>query len=412
MRTIAEIRNELTQAAEVARNVDRSDKEACEKAIDKVNELIRELNAAQAAEAAAQALAERSFQEKEKAAGRPFSIIKFFRELSEGTGLTGLEKDAAEMGAEEYRRMGLTQQGTVLPACFLRASSGQNYTNAADGGNLIETAAGRYMDDLKNRLIVHQLGATVLTDLVGTVPYLGSDSFVGGWGNEGDEAPIEKLKFSKVALTPHRNWVVGALSKDLLRQTSMDVENLIKNKLLSCHAEMIDKAAFNGTGSSGQPTGILKTTGITTIVGGTNGAALSWKNVVALETAVNANNANRGKLAYATNAKVVGELKTIEKTTGSGRFLTEDGKSLNGYPMKWSNLVPSNLTKGSGTNLSAIVYGNWQDLVVAQWGGIDIVIDPFTAARKAEIIMVLNAWNDVKVVEPKSFAAMVDVVTA
>ena len=49
-------------------------------------------------------------------------------------------------------------------------------------------------------------------------------------------------------------------------------------------------------------------------------------------------------------------------------------------------------------------------LVVGQWGGIDIVIDPFTAARKAEIIMTLNAWNDVKVVEPKSFAAIVDVI--
>jgi hypothetical protein len=78
--------------------------------------------------------------------------------------------------------------------------------------------------------------------------------------------------------------------------------------------------------------------------------------------------------------------------------------------MEWSNVVPSNLSKGSGSNLSALIFGNWQDLVVGQWGGIDIVIDPFTAARKAEIIMTLNAWNDVKVVEPKSFAAIVDVI--
>ena len=411
MRKISEIRQELTQAAEAARNIDRSDKEACEKAIEKVNELIRELNAAQAAEAAAQALAERSFQEKEKAAGRSFSIVKFLRELAEGN-LSGLEKDAADMGAEEYRRLGLAQQGTVLPACFLRASSGQNYTTAGDGGNLIETAPGRYMNDLKDRLIVNALGATVLTDLVGSVPFLGANSFVGGWGAEGDEASIEKVTFSKVTLTPHRNWVVGALSKDLLRQTSIDVENLIKNKLMDCHAAMIDKAAFNGTGANGQPTGILKTAGITTVAGGTNGAALTWKNVVALETAVNANNANRGKMAYATNAKVVGELKTIEKATGSGRFLTEDGKTLNGYPMDWSNLVPSDLTKGSGTKLSALIFANWEDLVVAGWGGLDIVIDPYTAARKAEIIMTLNAWNDVKVVEPKSFAVISDVTTA
>lgn len=410
MRKISEIRQELTQAAEAARNVDRSDKEACEKAIEKVNELIRELNAAQAAEAAAQALAERSFQEKEKAAGRSFSIVKFLRELSEGN-LTGLEKDAAEMGAEEYRRLGLAQQGTVLPACFLRASSGQNAAVAADGGNLVETASAHYMNDLKERLIVNQLGATVLTDLVGTVPFISSNNFTGGWGAEGDEASIEKVAFTKVNLVPHRNWVAGTISKDLLRQTSKDVENLIKNKLMSCHAEMIDKAAFTGTGSNGQPTGILNTSGVSKVSGGTNGAAPTWKNVVALETAVNSENANRGKLGYATNAKVVGTLKTTEKATGTARFLIEDGKTLNGYPMEWSNLVPSNLTKGSGTALSALIFGNWEDLVVAAWGGIDIVIDPYTSARKAEINMVLNAWNDVKVVEPKSFAAMVDVVT-
>lgn len=411
MRKISEIRNELTKAAEVARNVDRSDKEACEKAIDNVNELIRELNAAQAAEAAAQALAERSFQEKEKAAGRSFSIVKFFRELSEGN-LTGLEKDAAEMGAEEYRRLGLTQYGTVLPACFLRASSGQNYTVAADGGNLVEQAPAHYMQDLKERLIVNQLGATVLTDLVGTVPFLSASSFVGGWGAEGAAATIEKVAFTKVTLTPHRNWVAGALSKDLLRQTSKDVENLIKNKLITCHAEMIDKAAFSGTGANSQPTGILNTTGITTVAGGTNGAAPTWKNVVALETAVNANNANRGKLGYATNAKVVGALKTTEKATGTARFLTEDGKTLNGYPLEWSNVVPSSLTKGTGSGLSALVFGNWEDLVVAAWGGLDIVLDPYSAARQAEILMTLNAWNDVKVVEPKSFAVMTDVITA
>lgn len=411
MRKISEIRQELTQAAEAARNVDRSDKEACEKAIEKVNELIRELNAAQAAEAAAQALAERSFQEKERAAGRSFSIVKFLRELSEGN-LTGLEKDAAEMGAEEYRRLGLAQQGTVLPACFLRASTGQNAAVAADGGNLVETGSAHYMNDLKERLIVNQLGATVLTDLVGTVPFIGAGSFVGGWGAEGDEATVEKIKFTKVNLVPHRNWVVGALSKDLLRQTSKDVEDLIKNKLMNCHAEMIDKAAFAGTGTSGQPTGILNTADVAKVPGGTNGAAPTWKNIVALETAVNAENANRGKMGYATNAKVVGTLKTTEKATGTARFLTEDGKTLNGYPMEWSNLVPSNLTKGSGTALSAIIFGNWEDLVVAAWGGLDIVIDPYTSARKAEINMVLNAWNDVKVVEPKSFAAMVDVVTA
>ena len=242
------------------------------------------------------------------------------------------------------------------------------------------------------------------------MPYFGSGSFTGGWGAEGDKASIEKIKFSKVTLTPHRNWVVGALSKDLLRQTSVDVENLIKNKILECHATMIDRAAFVGSGQNGQPTGVLNTTGIVKVAAGDNGGAVDWKKVVALETAINSANANRGRMAYATNAKVLGELKTTEKFANSARPLSEDGKVLNGYPMEWTNLIPSDLKKGTGTGLSALIFANWADLVVAQWGGIDFVIDPYTAALQAEIIMVLNAWNDVKVVEPKSFAAIVDVI--
>lgn len=410
MRKIVEIRHDLNEAAKAAREVNASDKEACEKAIERVNELIRELNAATAAEAAEQALAERTFKEKEKAAGRSFSITKFLRELASGKGLTEIEKEVADMGAEEYRRLGLSQQGVVLPSAFLRASSGQNYTTAADGGNLVETMAPRYMDALKERLIVKQLGATVISDLVGTVPFVGAGSFTGAWGSEGAVATKEKIAFSKVSLTPHRNWIAAAVSKDLLRQTSLDVDNLIMGRILDRHAELIDQAAFAGSGSNGQPTGILNTTGIGSVVGGTNGAALSWKNVVALETAINAANANRGKMAYATNAKVMGALKTTEKAQGTARFLCEDGKNVNGYPIEWSNLVPSNLTKGTGTGLSAVIFGNWQDLVVAQWGGIDIVVDPYTSALVAEINITLNAWNDVKVVEPKSFAAIVDVI--
>ena len=325
----------------------------------------------------------------------------------------GFQQPGDDPGNSPLLRLSLPRENppmAVLPSAFLRASTGQNYTTEADGGALVETAATRYMDALKERLVVKQLGATVISDLIGTVPFVGAGNFVGAWGAEGDEAAIEKVKFAKVALTPHRNWIAAAISKDLLRQTSLDVEQLIMNRILDRHAELIDAAAFVGTGSNGQPTGILNTTGITKVAGGENGAEINWKNVVALETAINAANANRGRMAYATNAKVMGALKTTEKAEGTARFICEDGKAVNGYPVEWTNLVPATLSKGTGKNLSAMVFGNWQDLVVAQWGGIDIVIDPYTSARKAEINMILNAWNDVKVVEPKSFAAIVDVI--
>lgn len=413
MRTLAEIRRDLAAKVEEVKGIDQSNADALKKGHEELKALNDEYAQAYQLELAEQRAADNKLERLQRVEGRNFSLVKFINEVASGKGLTGLEKEVADMGADEYKRLGLSQQGVVLPSAFLRASSGQNSTSAADGGNIVETSPIRYVEALKERLVVKQLGATVLGDLVGTVPYVSSSQFTAQWGAEGDEAATQKIAFEKMLLTPHRNFVAGSVSKDLLRQTSTDVEALLTNKILDAHAALIDRAAIAGTGANSQPTGILKTAGIATVAGGTNGAAITYKNIVALETAINANNANRGKLAYLTNAKVWGALKTTETLANSGRAILDPmSKMVNGYPADYSNLVPSDLTKGTGTALSAVIFGNWEDLVVAQWGGLDLVIDPFTSARKAEVNIVFNAWNDVKVVEPKSFAAIVDVVVA
>ena len=413
MRTLAEIRRDLAAKVEEVKGIDQSNADALKKGHEELKALNDEYAQAYQVELAEQRAADNKLDRLQRVEGRNFSLVKFINEVASGKGLTGLEKEVADMGADEYKRLGLSQQGVVLPSAFLRASAGQNYTTAADGGNIVETSPIRYVEALKERLVVKQLGATVLGDLVGTVPYVSSSQFTAQWGAEGAEAETQKIAFEKMLLTPHRNFVAGAVSKDLLRQTSADVEALLTNKILDAHAALIDRAAIAGTGANSQPTGILKTAGIATVSGGTNGAAITYKNIVALESAINANNANRGKLAYLTNAKVWGALKTTETLANSGRAILDPmSKMVNGYPADWSNLVPSDLTKGTGTALSAVIFGNWEDLVVAQWGGLDLVIDPFTSARKAEVNIVFNAWNDVKVVEPKSFAAIVDVVVA
>ena len=412
MRTLAEIRRDLAAKVEEVKGIDQSNADALKKGHEELKALNDEYAAAYQVELAEQRAADNKLDRLQRVEGRNFSLVKFINEVASGKGLTGLEKEVADMGADEYKRLGLSQQGVVLPSAFLRAA-GQNYSNAADGGNIVETSPIRYVEALKERLVVNQLGATVLGDLVGTVPYVSSSQFTAQWGAEGAEAETQKIAFEKMLLTPHRNFVAGSVSKDLLRQTSADVETLLTNKILDAHAALIDRAAIAGTGQNSQPTGILKTTGIATVAGGTNGAAITYKNIVALESKVNAANANRGRLAYLTNAKVWGELKTTETLANSGRAILDPmSKMVNGYPADYTNLVPSDLTKGTGTGLSAVIFGNWEDLVVAQWGGLDLVIDPYTAARKAEVNIVFNAWNDVKVVEPKSFAVIVDVVVA
>ena len=413
MRKIAEIRKDLKAQVEAVRAMDATaDKAAYDAAVQKAVDLTEELDNANKLELAQQRLADKQLADLEKEAKRSFSIVKFVREASEGR-LSGLEAEVAEMGRKEYERLGLSQKGFALPSAALRASAGQNYTTNADGGYAKVTAAPRYIDGLKDKMVIAGLGATVLGDLVGTVPLVGVGQMTAAWYAEGATASVSKATFSSVTLTPHRNAVIGAFSKDLLRQTSLDVESIIWNRILEAHASLLESAAIAGTGSNGQPTGILNTTGIGSVAIGANGGPITWAKVVELETKVNAENANRGKLAYLTNAKVIGDLKTIERAQGNGRYLLDgDYTKINGYPIDWTNLVPSTLTKGTtASKCSAMIFGNFEDLYIGHWGGVDIVVDPYTLAAQADVRFVLNSWDDAVVAEPKSFAAVVDLTT-
>lgn len=415
MRKIAEIRRDLAAKAEEVRGIQNSPEnaEALKKGIEELKALMRELEQAEAVEAAAQQAVDRELDRRQKVAGRPFSLVRYIAGIVAGN-LEGIEREVDEMGAREYERLGLVRQGHVIPSAYLRAASGQNYTTDADGGNLTEEGERRYLDILKDKLVVAGLGATVLTDLVGTFTAISSSAVQAAWEGEADKNELKKVTYSKLTMTPHRSSVSVATTKDLLRQTSFDVEADLLNKITDAHADLLEKAAINGSGSDGEPTGILNTTGIGSVAMGTNGGAIDWKHIVALETEVNSKNANRGRMAYLSNAKVNGALKVTEMATGTARFLlsNEAPKTLNGYPFDWTNLVPSGLTKGTAASkCSALIFGNFQDLYIGQWGGIDIVVDPYTGARNGEIYLTLNAWNDVKVVEPKSFAAIVDITT-
>lgn len=415
MRKIAEIRKDLNAKTAETKAIDASNAEALQKGLDEVNALVRELDAANIVEAAEQKAAERKLDRLQRVEGRNFSLLKMLRDLSEGRELSGLEAEVCQMGSEEYSRLGLSQSGVVVPSCYLRSAQGQNAGTAADGKNLIQEASLRYVDMLKEKLVVAQLGATVLTNLTGTVPVITTEQITAAWGAEAATATTAKAAYAKATMTPHRNMVNVVVTKDLLRQTSFDVEADLIDKITTAHANLLEGAAINGTGSNSQPTGILNASNIGSVVMGTNGGAITWAKIVELETKINSNNANRGKMAYLTNPKVWGALKTTEKASGNGRFILEDmaANRINGYAADWSGLVPDNLTKGSASGTcSAVIFGYFPDLYIGEWGGLDFVVDPYSSKKTGEVEICLNAWSDVLVAQPKSFAAIKDVTVA
>jgi len=183
----------------------------------------------------------------------------------------------------------------------------------------------------------------------------------------------------------------------------------VRRDLATVLALAIDYAALHGSGTSNQPTGVANTSGIGSVAGGANGAAPTWEHIVQLETEVAVDNADIGALAYMTNSRVAGKLKVTPKISGHPTYLLE-GDRLNGRPLYVTNQVRSDLTKGTGTNLSAIFYGNWSDLLIGTWGALDILVDPYSNSTSGAIRVVVFQDVDIAVRHPESFAVMLDAI--
>jgi HK97 family phage major capsid protein len=185
-------------------------------------------------------------------------------------------------------------------------------------------------------------------------------------------------------------------SKQLLAQSSLDIEQFVRNDLASILAIAQDLAAIDGSGSSNQPTGIFNTTGVGTFTTEAN----NYKNVVYLEREVSVDNALTGNLAYVTNSKLIAKFKTSEKATNTGQFVYQDGM-VNGYPCYMSNQVPATYSTNSK---SGIIFGNWADLLIGNWNGLDIVVDPYTSAANRQVRLVTSMFTDIAVRHAQSFA--------
>jgi len=222
--------------------------------------------------------------------------------------------------------------------------------------------------------------------------------------------------FDQVSLTPNTVGGFTDYTRKMLLQSTPDIEFLVRSDLATTVATEIDRVAINGSGTGAEPTGILNTSGIGSVAGGTNGAAPTWANIVDLESAVANSNADVAALGYLTNSKVRGKLKQTEKASSTGQFVwggdtAEPGLGLlNGYQAGVSNNVPSNLSKGTGTNLSAIIFGNFADLLIGQWGILDLLVDPYTFSSTGTVRVVALQDVDVSVRHAESFAAMLDAI--
>lgn len=322
-----------------------------------------------------------------------------------------LEREASVAVARQLRR---EPQGFFVPADWAQRDLVVG-TNTA-GGHTVQTEllAQSFITLLRNSMMVRAAGATILSDLVGNIAIPRQTGGATAYWVAENGAPTESQQaFDQVAMSPKTVGAFTDMSRRLLMQSSLDVESFVRGDLATVLGLAIDLASMHGSGSSNQPLGIAGTSGIGSVAGGTNGLAPAWSHLVSLETEVAIDNADINRLAYVTNAKVRGKLKQVEKATNTGLFLWADGaQPINGYPAYISNQVSSTLTKGTSSGVcSAIFFGNWADLIIGLWGGLDILVDPYTGSTAGTVRVVALQDVDIAVRHPESFAAMLDALT-
>lgn len=418
MREKKQVVRELTEAVNNMRSlagkegVTQDELRTAQETVTRLTDELNQINIAEAAERATAAAQQEQTPELKKLAKR-FSMAKFIRELSgeNGIQLTGVEAEVAQMGLEEAKRNNVKLQGSAIPASILNARvfGGQNAGTEADGGYLIGTEL-QYQEALRKRLVLARAGANYVGGLVGNITLIEGSPISISWEGENDEVDDTKKAFSTRNASPKRCAVSVPISKQLALQSSFDVDTIIMNDIYAAHAEGLETAAISGTGTN-QPTGLLNTANINAVALGENGSTPTFADFVRLETEIALKNADLGRLAYLTNPKVRGLLKTTLKANGVPGYIWENNE-VNGYPVYASNLVPSNLTKGTAASkCSAIIFGDWSQLWIMSWGGLDIVVDPYTLKKQGAYEVTLNAYHDVFVRRTEAFAVIKDALT-
>lgn len=356
------------------------------------DEFWREYQPALLAESQRQATVKIGMTDKDK---RQFSLIRLSRAL-DVTDHDVSMKDAGfevEVSQEYCKQRGISAQrgGVVIPLEAIPMMGRAAITSSANGAGVVQDIhSGEVIEYLRAQSVLAQAGARFINGLVGKFDMgrigVGSTAYWVGETVETDsDVTASSLDIDLLQFTIKTIGAWQGITRQMAKQTSIDVEGIVRGDLYQSLADGIDKAGLVGSGSSNQPTGICYTSGVGTKAFATAQTPL-WAEVVAMETAVAEANGLRGSLAYVASPTLIGLMKGTQRAT-SLDFVVE-GNECNGYPI----LRSTNAIKSTVKN---IIFGNWQELMVGSWGGLEIVVDPYTYSRKG--VVGLTAFQDVDI---------------
>lgn len=349
---------------------------------------------------------------KEEKDLRNYSFVKAIREVLAGK-LTGLEAEMHQEAVREMAQLGHPVVGFGVPSKILRMPKMTIHERAditTSTAPLVPTNITGFIDALYAKLFCVEAGATVMSGLTGNVSIPRVDTAATAeWATEVNNASDAGSDTGPLNLTAKRLACYQDISKQLILQSEYNVEGMVRGLFITAMYVALENAILKG--ATNGPTGILGTSGIGLVVGGTNGVAPTLSHMLDLIKTISTANAEFGNLAFACSPKFRYKLQMTDVVSGQPDrvWAINSPNQLLGYKAYVTTTMPDNLDKGTSIGVcSAIIFANWQELIIAQFGGLDITVDPLSQAIANKVRVVLNSFWDSGLKHPGSFAAMKD----
>ena len=317
---------------------------------------------------------------------RNFSLVKAIRAIANNQQMDDFTAAVIAEGKEENRKAGISSQGQIqLP------STRATVTVASEGEDVVVTDLLDILTPLRAKNVMAQAGAKIMGNLVGNVqvPIMTASNVT--WEGEISDAKDGAPSFSHITLTPHRLTAYIDISKQMLVQDSLDVENTIRQDLIAAINSKLESTILgNGDGKEGgavviAPEGMFHILTPTTVS--------DFAGICDVEADIEDANV-LGECKYVMSNKAKAALRGMIKGTNATGMVYENGSVDGTQALNTSNVASTNY-----------IYGDWSNLAIGSWGGIDLTVDPYTRAAAGQVRLVVNAFFDAKVLREEAFAA-------
>lgn len=366
-----------------------------------------------------------------RAEKRRYSLVRAINKISNREALDGLEREASDAAAKLYKREP-SPGGFLMPhdisvsgdremlSAMLRVSPSLAFTpygkelqrgllanNFTGAGALIaeDFLGGSFIELLRNRALLTSLGVGTLSGLTGNVAIpRQSSASTAYWLDEAGLVTASQQGFAQVLATPKRLACQTAYNKQLLAQSTLDVEALVRDDHVRVIALAKDLAGIQGTGGV-QPRGILLGPTTDGTGGGNNitsiniPGAMTRTNLLSFMSAIQTANADIGTMQWLVNPNTRAKWQSLVQVANYPVYLTNDAGQTIGYPTPFTNQIGT-----SGTFANRAIFGAWGQAMFCDWAGYDIVVDPYTRAGYNEIVVTVNLMTDFIVRHWPSFA--------